>query len=81
MYFVFTFQLEKFKNDPAFIEYMEVHGKGDCIWSNNDVEGFVESQKNTSQEHLDSGVENDAEPEAKPKKLAEDTTLSDADVG
>lgn len=60
---------------------MEAHGKEKSIWGNDDIASFMKSMENTSDQNDDSGVEEDPETtEEVVIKIADDKTISDADV-
>lgn len=60
---------------------MEAHGKEKSIWGNDDIASFMKSIEKTTDKNEDSGVEEDTETaEEAVMKIADDKTISDADV-
>lgn len=61
---------------------MEVHGKEKSIWGNDDIISFLSSvdKKHASDKKEDCDIEDDTATEETVTKIADDKTVSDADV-
>lgn len=80
--------IEKYKTDPTFVEYLEVHGKGDLL-ENKDLLSLpaYNEESKASNEDVDSAKEENAEEEEEEeendhdedKKIAANPNISDAD--
>ncbi|XP_065213058.1 probable RNA-binding protein 19 [Planococcus citri] len=73
-------KIEKLKDDPEFLEFLQVHKKDRKVWENDDITAFLSFKAKSSDEKSEAELsDEDESSEREEKKLAEDQTISDAE--
>lgn len=72
-------KLLKLKNDPVFLEYMEVHGKDLKTWNENDINAFLSlrNEKEVVENVRDFELKDDESENEVEEKIAENNAVSD----